>query len=71
MLLDAITALNFSVQLTIVGEGSEKAELERITSASGLTEKVRFTGNLPFGDVSQIMQQAHVCWQPSRPAHHC
>jgi glycosyltransferase involved in cell wall biosynthesis len=65
MLLEAITALNFPVQLTVVGEGSERANLEAITAELGLTGQVRFTGNLPLNEISQIVQQGHVFCLPS------
>jgi glycosyltransferase involved in cell wall biosynthesis len=65
MLLEAVKALNFPMQLTVVGEGPEKSELERIAAEFGITEKVFFTGNLPLNEVAQIMQQAHVFCLPS------
>ena len=65
MLLEAINALEFPVKLTIVGEGSEKLNLEAITSDLGLTEQVHFTGNLPLDQVSHIVRQAHVFCLPS------
>jgi len=65
MLLKAIKALDFPVQLTIVGEGSERANLENITAQLTLTEQVRFTGNLPLEQISAIVQQSHVFCLPS------
>ena len=65
MLLEAIKALDFPVQLTIVGEGSERSALERMTGDLGIAEKVLFTGNLPLNEVAQIIQQAHVFCLPS------
>lgn len=65
MLLEAIKALNFPVQLKIVGEGSERIYLEKLTLDLGLGEKVRFIGNLPLNSVAQMMQQAHVFCLPS------
>ena len=65
MLLDAIKALDFPVQLTIVGEGSERSVLERRTGDCGIAEKVLFTGNLPLNEIAQIIQQAHVFCLPS------
>lgn len=65
MLLEAMGALDFPVQLTIVGEGSERANLENLSTELGLGDKVRFTGNLPLNEISPIMQQAHVFCLPS------
>jgi glycosyltransferase involved in cell wall biosynthesis len=65
MLLEAIKTLDFPVQLTVVGEGPEKSELQRITAEFGISENVFFTGNLPLNEVAQIMQRAHVFCLPS------
>ncbi|MEI8208467.1 MAG: glycosyltransferase family 4 protein [Methylococcales bacterium] len=65
MLLEALKALDFPVQLTIVGEGPERIHLERMTAENGMSEKVKFTGNLPLKAVGKIMQQAHVFCLPS------
>jgi glycosyltransferase involved in cell wall biosynthesis len=65
MLLEALTALNFPVHLTVVGEGSERAYLQQLTTELGLDAKVSFTGNLSLPDISPIMQQAHVFCLPS------
>jgi len=48
MLLAAIKALDFPVQLTIVGEGSERSALERMTDDFGIGEKSCLPGNLPL-----------------------
>ncbi len=65
MLLEAVKALDFPYQLTIVGEGPERGALEAQTQACGLTERVRFTGNLPLNQVSEVMRQCHVFCLPS------
>ncbi len=65
MLLEALKAVNFPVQLTIVGEGPERVNLERLTAEFGISEKVEFTGNLPLNEIGKIMQQAHVFCLPS------
>ena len=65
MLLEAMAALDFPVQLTIVGEGPERSALERMSGKLGLAEQVLFTGNLPLNEVAQILQQAHVFCLPS------
>jgi glycosyltransferase involved in cell wall biosynthesis len=65
MLLEALKALSFPVQLTVVGEGPERERLEQITAEFGIAEKVKFTGNLPLSEIGKIMQQAHVFCLPS------
>ena len=65
MLLEALNAVSFPVQLTIVGEGPERVNLETLTAEFGISEKVEFTGNLPLNEIGKIMQQAHVFCLPS------
>ena len=65
MLLEAIKALDFPVQLTIVGEGPERSHLEQLTMTLGLTEQILFTGNLPLNEVSAQVKQGHVFCLPS------
>jgi glycosyltransferase involved in cell wall biosynthesis len=65
MLLEAVKALTFPVKLTIVGDGSERQNLEANTLNLGLTEQVEFTGNLPLNQVSDIIKQAHIFCLPS------
>lgn len=67
MLLEAIAALRARgpVRLTVVGAGSEEAELHRQTEALDLTDHVRFTGNLPLAEVAKEMAKAHVFCLPS------
>jgi glycosyltransferase involved in cell wall biosynthesis len=65
MLLEALKVLDFPVKLTVVGEGSERSTLERMTAEFGIAEKVLFTGNLPLNEIAQIIQKAHVFCLPS------
>jgi glycosyltransferase involved in cell wall biosynthesis len=65
MLLEAVKALNFPFKLTIVGEGSERENLEADSLNFGLTSRVEFTGNLPLSEVSSRIKQAHVFCLPS------
>ena len=65
MLLEALKALDFPARLTVVGEGSERANLETLTAELGLNEQVRFTGNLPLEQIGAIMREAHVFCLPS------
>lgn len=65
MLLEAVKALAFPVQLTLVGEGSERANLEGLAADLGLSAQVRFTGNLPLAEIADIVRQGHVFCLPS------
>ncbi len=65
MLLEALKAVSFPVQLTVVGDGPERLNLERLTTEFGISEKVEFTGNLPLNEIGKIMQKAHVFCLPS------
>ena len=65
MLLEALKALSFPYELTVVGEGPERIHLERMSIELDIGEKVKFTGNLPLNEIGKIMQQAHVFCLPS------
>ena len=65
MLLSAIQALDFPVQLTVVGEGSERSALEQTALELGIADKVRFTGNLPLDAIADVVRLGHVFCLPS------
>jgi glycosyltransferase involved in cell wall biosynthesis len=55
------------LQLTIVGEGRHRPELERRARDLGIADRVRFTGELPAGTaVRAILDQADLFVLPSR-----
>lgn len=58
------TLKDFSWHLDIVGEGEEKKQLERISLALGIGERVRFLP--PTEHIPRILQDAHVLLVPSR-----
>ncbi len=55
------------VTATIVGDGPERADLERLALRLGIGERVSFTGWLPPGDVQRRMRAADIFVGPSRP----
>lgn len=57
----ALAAQKFpEIQAELIGDGPERANLERLTQELSLEEKVRFAGNLPRAEVLVKMQQAKV-----------
>lgn len=67
MLLDAIHKLSSSIhlELTIIGEGSERPALEAQSASLGLTRSVKFLGNQSLATVAEGMRAAHVFCLPS------
>jgi glycosyltransferase involved in cell wall biosynthesis len=53
------------VRLEIAGDGPLRPSLERSTSESGLSARVRFHGSLSHGAVAALMQNASLVCQPS------
>jgi glycosyltransferase involved in cell wall biosynthesis len=51
--------------LTLVGEGSLRAELEAEAAARGLAERVHFTGRVPFTEVPGLLAEADICLDPA------
>ncbi len=51
-------------KLLIVGDGPQRAELERITRAMGLENEVRITGFQPYSTMPQYISLATVCINP-------
>jgi glycosyltransferase involved in cell wall biosynthesis len=52
-----------AVRLTIVGDGPERATLERLVGEQKLGEWVRFTGFLPHSEVRRLLDTADVALQ--------
>ena len=60
------SGLNF--QYTIVGEGSQDAELKRLVAELDLLGQVKFLGALPFSGVTEMYDAHDVFILPSSPA---
>jgi len=67
MLLEALKVLSSSTpcDLTIIGDGPERALLEKQTEELGLRANVHFLGARPLSEVSAAMRDAHVFCLPS------
>ena len=67
-LIDGLAALSASrsdVALAIVGSGDLREELERRAAAGGVTQRVRFLGAVPQGEVAAWLAAADVVAVPS------
>jgi len=67
MLLDAVKTISGSipVELVIIGEGPERAQLEAHAAALELSPPVRFQGHRTLSDVSAAIRAAHIFCLPS------
>ena len=68
LLIQAVSALRrrgLRIELTLVGDGPMRAELERIVDDEALTEQVRFTGSLDAAGVEHELRQARALVMPS------
>ena len=54
-----------SVRLTLVGDGPERARLERIASTLGINHALSWTGAIPWSEVINTLDRAHVLIFPS------
>jgi colanic acid/amylovoran biosynthesis glycosyltransferase len=55
-------------QLWLIGDGPERARLERLSAELAVAEHVVFHGMVSYGDYQELMRRAHVALQPSRTA---
>lgn len=53
------------VELTVVGEGPQRSELEALTDYLGLQDVVRFVGRVPHNRVVSLLQGSHIFVMPS------
>ena len=69
IVIEAIGQLEQSIQdtivLTIVGDGSERTKLENLVEKLGLSEKVKFTGQIPQQETLKYYRQADIFCFPS------
>ena len=64
--LKEILAVHSDVRLTIVGDGPERTNLERLASDLSLADSVRFTGWVAPADVEGLLKSAYAVLIPSR-----
>ncbi len=66
-LLEALKGLpdNLDYELYIVGEGKESRRLKKAVQENKLSEKVVFTGRIPFEKMEEIYRNVHVLIMPS------
>ncbi len=68
VLLESLVQLNEQypqISLTVVGDGEDRAVLERLTQSLGLSEVVNFVGYKSQGEVRDLMQQTDIFVLPS------
>lgn len=58
VLLEALAQVNESFECVIIGDGSHRAECERLRDALGLQSRVRFTGFLPQARIAEYYREA-------------
>jgi glycosyltransferase involved in cell wall biosynthesis len=58
-------AEDVDVEAVLVGDGPERARLERLASELGVADRVRFEGARPHADMPGILSSAHVAVFPS------
>jgi colanic acid/amylovoran biosynthesis glycosyltransferase len=63
-----LRAQGIEFECQLVGDGPDRAALERQAAASGLADVVRFHGRLTRDEVAQLLQQADVVATPSVPS---
>jgi glycosyltransferase involved in cell wall biosynthesis len=63
--LPAIHRVAPAARFIVVGDGPNRAELERIVAKEGLTHAVEFRGFLPRAEKRRLLQEAWVLVQPS------
>lgn len=64
--LACLVAVGREMPLTIVGDGPERAELERRAAALGLTPYVRFLGSVKPADVAELLARADFMLFPAQ-----
>jgi len=64
-LLQAMAKVSPAIKLQIVGDGPERLEDEKLTSSLGLSDRVTFTGWLPYPKVCELYAQCRFLVFPS------
>lgn len=68
VLLRAMAQLDAHCTLEVVGDGPERADLERLAASLGIADRVRFAGALPHHQVREALRSAALVVVPSRTA---
>jgi glycosyltransferase involved in cell wall biosynthesis len=63
-LVRAISLLNSDIHVAIVGDGPELDTLQRIASETGVTDRVNFTGTVPYSEVTDYYADSDVFVHP-------
>jgi colanic acid/amylovoran biosynthesis glycosyltransferase len=66
LLIRAVAGLAHDVDLEVLGDGPERAELERLASFLGIADRVHFRGAVDSTEVRRSMERAHVFVMASR-----
>ena len=66
VLIDAAALLPAGIDVTIAGDGPDLAALRARAEAAGVTDRVRFAGRLPSGELHDLMRSSAVVVAPSR-----
>jgi len=61
----AVAGRGLDVRLDVVGDGSMRPALERLTRELGITERLRFLGNVPYDAVPRHFEAAHAFLFPT------
>ena len=61
----AVSKLGIDCEYVIVGDGPLRAELESLARASGVGDRVEFTGSLSRTGVAELLRSSSVCLAPS------
>ena len=64
-LADLITIQNIDSELTLIGDGAERQNLEALVKDLGLEHRVHFTGFVKHRDISRLLSEHDVYVQPS------
>ncbi|MGH2520405.1 MAG: glycosyltransferase family 4 protein, partial [Chloroflexota bacterium] len=62
--LPAILARQPQARLTVVGDGSQRPELEQLASALGVRQRVTFTGHVPRAEVAAYYRESSLLVMP-------
>ena len=59
VVIRALNSLDINWEFTIVGDGAERSNLEKLSSELGCSDRVRFCGRIPRDKVMEILKDTH------------